>query len=360
MQQSLSLTCTDAPFGVFQVRAALCSRSSPRAPQRRGYSPDSPPGKAEVISGDETKPLRIVGTLSDCRGAGALCSGRLCHARLPRAEGHSFGSMQRMGARRGPDPVHRWSALNERQRALLERVAAGEEPGAWSPGDWRSAYALRDRGLLAVGRAGGHGRAEVTEAGRFYVRLGHHPEDPAFEGGGAQEVSAGPPASTRADGRREDARRKRSPTPYSERPIARARRAKAQELVQRLVAEGRVLPHLCGGGPRGGAGSAVELLAARPFASRWSRFMTRGGCQAGVVSGAVGAISARGIQKFRLRASGWKLYLAEGSYPDSRSRKPAGDASVVPVPARLTSPHPIVAALRDMEERLVMPRPVIR
>jgi hypothetical protein len=29
-------------------------------------------------------------------------------------------------------------------------------------------------------------------------------------------------------------------TPYSERPVARARRAKAQELIERLVAEGRV------------------------------------------------------------------------------------------------------------------------
>ncbi len=195
-----------------------------------------------------------------------------------------------MGARCGPDPVHRWSALCERQRALLERVAAGEEePGAWSLADWRSAYALRDRGLLTVGRAGGHGHAEVTDAGRFYVRLGHHPEDPEFEGVGAQEVSAGHPASTRADGRREDVRRKRSPTPYSERPIARARRAKAQELVQRLVAEGRVLLHPCGGGPRGGVGSAVELLAAPPIRFLVVTFGARGGWQVGVVSGAVGA-----------------------------------------------------------------------
>lgn len=29
-------------------------------------------------------------------------------------------------------------------------------------------------------------------------------------------------------------------TPYSERPVARARRVKAQELIERLVAEGRV------------------------------------------------------------------------------------------------------------------------
>ncbi|MET9967156.1 hypothetical protein ABZZ80_14850 [Streptomyces sp. NPDC006356] len=42
------------------------------------------------------------------------------------------------------------------------------KPGAWSPGVWRSAYALRDRGLLTVGRVGELGRAEVTEAGRSF------------------------------------------------------------------------------------------------------------------------------------------------------------------------------------------------
>lgn len=34
--------------------------------------------------------------------------------------------------------VHRWSALNERQRVLFERLAGGEEPGAWTRGEWRS------------------------------------------------------------------------------------------------------------------------------------------------------------------------------------------------------------------------------
>ncbi|MFP3987412.1 hypothetical protein U9R90_07885 [Streptomyces sp. E11-3] len=66
------------------------------------------------------------------------------------------------------------------------------------------------------------------------------------------------------------------------------------------------------------------------------------------------------VEKVCPGASGLKLDLAEGPHPNSRSRKPAGDASVVPVPTRPTSPHPIVAALRDMEERLVTPRPVIR
>ncbi|MEU9229933.1 hypothetical protein AB0D40_37010 [Streptomyces massasporeus] len=46
--------------------------------------------------------------------------------------------------------------MNERQRALLERLAAGEEPAHWRPGD------------------------PVTEAGCFYLGHGRHPDDPAF------------------------------------------------------------------------------------------------------------------------------------------------------------------------------------
>lgn len=68
------------------------------------------------------------------------------------------------------------SALNERQRALLERLAAGEEPGAWAPGEWHSVYALRDRGLLTRSKSGGDVHVEVTEAGRFYLRHGRHPD----------------------------------------------------------------------------------------------------------------------------------------------------------------------------------------
>jgi hypothetical protein len=66
-------------------------------------------------------------------------------------------SRPRAGARCGLVFVHRWSALNERQCALLERLAAGEDPAAWEPGPGgrRSAHALRDRGLLNVTRAGG-------------------------------------------------------------------------------------------------------------------------------------------------------------------------------------------------------------
>ncbi|MEU9246444.1 hypothetical protein [Streptomyces sp. NPDC048385] len=63
--------------------------------------------------------------------------------------------------------------------------------------DWRSADALRDRGLLMI-------------------------DDDSAVGGGSGPAE---PAKPRR--------------PYSERPVARARRAKAQELIDRLVAEGR-------------------------------------------------------------------------------------------------------------------------
>lgn len=103
--------------------------------------------------------------------------------------------------------VHRWSALNDRQRVLLESLAGGEEPHAWAPGEWPSAYALRDRGLLKISRDGGALHTEVTEAGRFYLHHGHHPDDPAFAD---QVPSAGTPASTDRGGLRHATKHKRA------------------------------------------------------------------------------------------------------------------------------------------------------
>jgi hypothetical protein len=118
--------------------------------------------------------------------------------------------------------VHRWSALNERQRALLERLAAGEDPAAWEPGGRRSAHALRDRGLLNVTRAGGEARAEATEAGRFHLRHGRHPDAPAFADRADQVVPAGTESSAAGGGRRGVTGRRRSPCPGGGRRLLRA------------------------------------------------------------------------------------------------------------------------------------------
>ncbi|WP_274563320.1 hypothetical protein [Streptomyces spiramyceticus] len=222
--------------------------------------------------------------------------------------------------------------MKERQRALLQRLAAGEEPGAWAPGEWRSAYALRDRGLLTVSKSGGHAHVEVAEAGRFYLRHCRHPDDPAFTGDGVQAVSVGPLASTKDGTRREVTGRKRSPTPYSERPIARARRAKALELVERLVAEGRVRI----------ADADDDEVA------EWRRvvdYAKRHGLEP----------QGRRIEKARFGARGLEVFLAEGPHPNSRTQRPKADESVLPVPTRLSSLHPAVAALKDDDGQLVIP-----
>lgn len=74
-----------------------------------------------------------------------------------------------------------------------------------------------------------------------------------------QVASDGPSAPTKGGARREATGRKRSPTSYGERTIARARWAKAQELVDRLVAEERsVLPTLMTTRSQNGGASLIK------------------------------------------------------------------------------------------------------
>jgi hypothetical protein len=63
---------------------------------------------------------------------------------------------------------------------------------------------------------------EVTGDGLFSLREGHDPDHPVFVGSSEPAVPAEPR------------------TPYGERPVARARRAKVQELIEQPVAEGCV------------------------------------------------------------------------------------------------------------------------
>ncbi|MBT2527887.1 hypothetical protein J7E91_21300 [Streptomyces sp. ISL-99] len=61
------------------------------------------------------------------------------------------------------------------------------------------------------------------------------------------------------------------------------------------------------------------------------------------------------IEKVPYGGPGLELFLAEGPHPNARSQRPKAAGGLVPVPARLGHLHPVVAALRNDESRLVMP-----
>ncbi|MCP3760703.1 hypothetical protein [Streptomyces sp. TBY4] len=207
--------------------------------------------------------------------------------------------------------MRRWSPLNDRQRELLRRLDTGVELGLASA-ERLSAYALRDRGLLAIGRRSGAVWAEVTEAGEFYLEHGHHPEDPRYAGApqsGAKEM----------------------PVPYSERAVAaRARRAKAAELIERLMAERRVVI------PEPDEATEAEYRRAITYAKRHD--LTPPG---------------KRIEKLRLWNRDLQISLEDGPHHNAKSERPES-APPVPVPAQLRSLHPVMAALKEDRFRLAI------
>lgn len=60
--------------------------------------------------------------------------------------------------------------------------ASAEQMTSAEPALARTVYALRDRGLVEVLRRAGGWTTQLTEAGRFYLEYGHHPERPSNRG----------------------------------------------------------------------------------------------------------------------------------------------------------------------------------
>lgn len=75
--------------------------------------------------------------------------------------------------------VDRYAPLNQRQLAVLRWIADGCPDGVMAGFSYKTtALALQERRLVRVTKKRGVWRAELTDAGRFYLERGHHPQRP--------------------------------------------------------------------------------------------------------------------------------------------------------------------------------------
>ncbi|MFF7255910.1 hypothetical protein [Streptomyces microflavus] len=117
---------------------------------------------------------------------------------------------------------------------------------------------------------------------------------------------------------------------YSERPVAHARRAKAAELIERLVAERRVVIQE--------PDEATEAEYRRAIDCAKRHKLTPPG---------------KGIEKLRLWNRDLQISLEDGPHHNAKSERPES-APPIPVPAKLRSLHPVVAALKEDRCRLAV------
>ncbi len=69
--------------------------------------------------------------------------------------------------------MQRWDPLSERQLLLLKRIGDGDDLSNVEGVSYRiSTRSLQTRGLVHISRRGGVWRAQITDAGRFYIDQG--------------------------------------------------------------------------------------------------------------------------------------------------------------------------------------------
>ncbi|WP_433530595.1 hypothetical protein ACQPYA_00085 [Micromonospora sp. CA-263727] len=75
--------------------------------------------------------------------------------------------------------MQRWDPLKEHQLLVLRRIGDGDDLSGPNGADQRhTARALQTRRLVDISRRGGVWRAQITDAGRFYLDNGIHPDHP--------------------------------------------------------------------------------------------------------------------------------------------------------------------------------------
>jgi hypothetical protein len=143
--------------------------------------------------------------------------------------------------------MQRWAALNARQLSVLQRVAKDPDEVSSQRSELATTvYALRNRGLVKTSRREGVWCVEITEAGSFYLRHGHHPDRPE-PGDEVIQVPKRAPAQDPAAELIEALSREAGETIRVEEPddATRARYRKAINAAKRrgLVPDGKQLLH---------------------------------------------------------------------------------------------------------------------
>lgn len=237
------------------------------------------------------------------------------------------------------DFMHRWDPLNPRQLALLERISKGEDlSGPDGVPERHSAHALHNRGLVEISKRGGAWRAQITEAGLFYLEYGHHPDHPDRQTPDVAVVEKRKGVAAKPRERAEKVRKpetlasttaiKRLP-PHATIAMAAKRRAAAMRLMERLHTERMV----------------VISKPCEEELTEWRRVVDFAKRHGLVPEGHY-------VEKQKQWNGDLRIQLMPGAHRNSKPR--VEDFPAIPVPSQLRSPYPVVASLRDDERWLTM------
>jgi chemotaxis protein histidine kinase CheA len=225
------------------------------------------------------------------------------------------------------------SHLTDRQRAILQRVADGDDLADASTGDKRSSSALHDRGLVVVRRS--PWQVAIADAGRFYLEHGRYPDKGRTQSAtkAKQQVNRQPSANTEARlqpvaNTSPTPSRPKRPPPHTTARISAERRSAAVELVDELVT----------------VGEKVIKDPDDKAQTHWRQVVDFAKRNQLVPAG-------KRIERTRTRWGELRIRLLNGPHPNTRH-----DASlpVVPMPTELQDLHPVVKALQDDSGRLRM------
>ncbi|AXU11532.1 hypothetical protein [Streptomyces clavuligerus] len=212
--------------------------------------------------------------------------------------------------------------LNERQLAVLQWVGKGCPPGVWESTSYKtSCLALQNRNLVKITRTRDTWSAALTDNGRHYLAHGSYPAlEPTRHTARRQPPLTTTPATALA-----------SPTskPAAPAPFPRGtRKTFTEQLLDELAQSGgRII--------KSGQAGDTEKWPSRLAAARRS----------GRVPGTkelYGRWCREGYEITLVDVPAWRLATLEP----------------VPVPARLTRPHAVVAAMQKERQPLGLPRAV--